>query len=251
VKLGLDVTYEDFAAGSHPGAVALRYLMAYRNNPLVDLFNALGSDKGTQVSWGEGGVPHCYALDYFELFSPFREEAFNLLEIGLDTAGQRTGHPSDAPSLRAWREFFPRAALYGYDIDDFSFFEQEATHTFRGDQSSRQDLRRFLAAHGIPGFRVVIDDGSHASSHQQISLATLFDHVEPGGLYLIEDLNWQPFDESPTTLEVFQRFAEHGRIESPFIDKAEVRTLEASIASVETRRPNDAELLVIRKKAAG
>ena len=31
-----------------------------------------------------------------------------------------------------------------------------------------------------------------ALAHQQIALACLFPHVTPGGLYFIEDLNWQP-----------------------------------------------------------
>ena len=250
VHLRVDVAFEHFAGGPAYGNVTMRYMVAYERNPLVDLFNATGSDKGTQVYWGEG-VPHCYALTYHALLAPLRDQSFNLLEIGLDTASQESGRPADAPSLRAWREYLPQAVLYGYDIHDFGFFEQPATRTFRGDQSSREDLARFVADHGAPAFRVVIDDGSHVPSHQQIALATLFPRVEPGGIYVVEDLNWQPYEEAPTTLEVLRGMAEHGRVESRFLTDAEARRLEEDIAEIEIHKPNDSELAVITKKGEG
>jgi len=42
------------------------------------------------------------------------------------------------------------------------------------------------------GFDIIIDDGSHASWHQQLTLRTLFPRLEKGGLYIIEDLHYQP-----------------------------------------------------------
>jgi hypothetical protein len=183
------------------------------------------------------------------LLRPLRSERFELLEIGLDTASQRTGTPADAPSLRAWREFFPRASLHGYDINDFSFLGLRDTRTFQGDQGSPDDLSRFLEAHGRPAFRLVIDDGSHVPADQQISLAHLFEHVTPGGLYLIEDISWQPAPQSPTTGALLRAFLEHGRIESPFIPPIAARRLEAEIDSVSIDRPNDSEVAVIRKRS--
>jgi len=249
IQLKHTVSFAHFTGGNVYGGVRVPYVVAYEGNPLVDLFNAAGSDKGTEVRVGVG-VPHCYALDYHRLLTPFRGDSFNVLEIGLEDQSKRSGRPTDAPSLRVWRDFFPNATVYGFDIDDFGFMTGERMVTFQGDQASREDLGRFLELHDRPRFRLVVDDGSHASSHQQISLAALFPHVEPLGLYLIEDLNWQPFEESPTTLDVLTRFAEGGKIESPFITDAEARYLEATIADIEIRRPNDAEFAVIRKKAA-
>jgi hypothetical protein len=231
------------------GSVRMRYLAAYADNELMRLFNATGSDKGSEVYWGQG-VPHFYALVYQPLLAHVRDQRFDLLEIGLDTATQHGGVPADAPSLRAWREFFPNATLYGYDIHDFSFLRQRDTHTFQGDQSSPADLRRFIDTRGGRQFAVVVDDGSHVPAHQQISLAHLFEHVTPGGLYLIEDISWQPFEQSPRTGDVLRAFAAHGRIESPFITPDAARDLEAAIASVTIHRPNDSEVAVIRKRAS-
>jgi hypothetical protein len=249
IQLRVAATIDGSEDQGRTGSVTLDYLLAYKRNRLIDLCNEAGSDKGTAAHC-RNGVPHCYALDYFNLFNSFRTQRFNLLEIGLDPRISEGGTAQDAPSLRVWRRFFPRAQIYGYDVADFSFFEQKNTVTFQGDQASRNDLAAFLEHAGTPTFRVIIDDGSHASSHQQTSLGVLFRQLEPGGLYVIEDLNWQPYPESPTTLRVLRRFMSRGRIESPFIRAREARYLEANIDSIETFRPNDSEFAVITKSAA-
>ena len=243
----LAARFEDFVDDRVYGSLHLWYALGYRRNALVDLFNRAGSDKGTEHRSGEG-VPHCYALHYDALFRGFRSESFAMLEIGLDDASKQHGVPADAPSVRVWREYFPNAAVHGYDINDFSFLDDERTQTFRGDQSSPEDLRRFLEQHGSREFRLVIDDGSHASSHQQISFAHLFPSVAGGGMYVIEDLDWQPFAETPTTLEMLDRFQREGEIVSPFISPTVAGTLRDAIASVEIHRPNDSAFAVIRKR---
>jgi hypothetical protein len=242
-RLRFQLGFEERGETSAFGSLSVTYALAYENNQLVELFNAVGSDKGTTVCAG-GGVPHCYAVAYGQLFAPFRHERFGLLEIGLDNSPK----PADAPSLRAWRAFFPYAEIYGYDRNDFSFFNQPQTFTFRGDQASREDLARFLAASGASGFRIVVDDGSHASSHQQISLAALFPSLQPHGLYVIEDLGWQPFAETPTTLTVLEAFCERGAFESPFVTEAEAAYLAGAIARIRIFKPNDSEFAVIEKK---
>lgn len=246
LQLTLEVGFDHFAGGPTYGSVRMRYLAVYTDNELMRLFNSAGSDKGSEVYWGEG-VPHMYALTYEPLLAPLRDRHFNLLEIGLDTASQVTGDPRDAPSLRAWREFFPHATLFGYDINDFRFFNQPNTHTFQGDQACPEQLRRFIDENGHPRFAIVIDDGSHVPSHQQIALAHLFVHLEACGVYVIEDLSWQPYDESPTTAEVLRRFMRDRRIESPFISPEEARVLESTIADMAIYRPNDSELAVITR----
>jgi hypothetical protein len=249
IHLSFTVSFEDFLDRSVPGAVEILYGLGYERNPLNDLFNASGSDKGTEIHC-MGGVPHCYALDYYRHFAPFREDTFNLLEIGLQNARQDDGLPSDAPSLRGWRGFFPNATVYGYDINDFGFLPLEDTFTFQGDQSSRDDLQRFLATYREPPFRLVVDDGSHVPSHQQISLAALFPSLEPGGMYVIEDLAWQPYPESPRTVDVLQGHIDGGGIDSPFLTEAEAQHLEAAIERIEIYKPNDSESALIWKRGA-
>jgi hypothetical protein len=67
-------------------------------------------------------------------------------------------------------------------------------------------------------------------------------------MYMIEDLGWQPFAETPKTIDVLQRFWTTGTFESPFVTAAEARDLDAAIDRVEIYKPNDSEFAVIHKK---
>jgi hypothetical protein len=89
-----------------------------------------------------------------------------------------------------WAEFLPNASIHGFDVVDFTACAGGRICIFRGDQGRREDLEAFARSHGP--FDLIIDDGSHASHHQQITLGVLFRHLNAGGLYVIEDLHYQP-----------------------------------------------------------
>jgi hypothetical protein len=153
---------------------------------LTILANRYGSDKGDRAHGR-----HCYAEIYDSLFCSKRLEPIAFLEIGLLHPFDTDGPATRAPSLQMWREYFPRARLFGFDINDFSMVALPNCTIFRGDMGSREDLRRMARLVATP-FDIIVEDGSHASHHQQIVLATLFPFVAAGGLYMIEDLHWQP-----------------------------------------------------------
>ena len=166
---------------------------------LTDLANAAGSDKGTTHPY-----PHHYTRIYDMLLQPHRHSLTRMLEIGLMAGGPEVGGDADrvvrtAPSVEMWLKFFPNAEVTGFDISDFSWVD-DARFTFvRGDSGVQADLER-AAAQGP--FDLIIDDGSHASFHQQLAFKVLFPQLRPGGLYIIEDLQWQsPYyeDDLPAT----------------------------------------------------
>jgi hypothetical protein len=80
--------------------------------------------------------------------------------------------------------------LYGLDISDFSSFQNDWFKFFRANCGKRDELERVVDS-GIK-FDVTVDDGSHASFHQQLTLVTLLPALKPGGIFIIEDLQWQP-----------------------------------------------------------
>ena len=112
-----------------------------------------------------------------------------------------------------WLKYFLNANIYGFDISDFSHMRNPRFTFFQGDAGSEADLLHLAQA--APSYEVVIDDASHASYHQQLAFKTLFPKISPGGLYVIEDLQWQsPFFENslpyvPKTAEFFIGFFEH------------------------------------------
>ncbi len=141
---------------------------------------------------------HGYAPIYQKYLSKYKELNINLLEIGLlrhDVQKRKPGGPyNDVPSLKMWREYFPKAFILGFDIADFSECTPlENVKIIRGDMGKISDLDTLVQE--SPGkFDVIIDDASHASHHQQIALGYLFNYLQEGGLYIIEDLHYQPAD---------------------------------------------------------
>lgn len=158
---------------------------------LTLLADRFGSDKGSTVLCAHG-----YTRIYDAALSPVREKPLRLLEIGLihghtqNVSHDRLGEIG-CPSLRMWAEYLPAASLFGFDIMDFRALAEPRMTIFQGDQGIRQHLVDMTEQAG-GAFDIIIDDGSHASHHQQTSLAVLFQYLAPGGLYCIEDLHYQP-----------------------------------------------------------
>lgn len=155
-------------------------------DPLTRLAAKHKTDKGVTV------YPFmAYTLHYDRLFKSFRNRHINILEIGL---GPRV--LSTCPSLRMWAEYFPKATIYGFDIQDFSDVKLPRTHIFQGDQGNPADLLKIVEQ--CSSFDIIIEDGSHASFHQMVTLKTLFPYLADGGLFVIEDLLFQPAELEAT-----------------------------------------------------
>jgi cephalosporin hydroxylase len=117
-----------------------------------------------------------------------------ILEIGVQGGG----------SLKIWRDFFPEAEIVGVDtLESCKEFETGNIKIFIGDQA---DVK-FLETLG--NFDIIIDDGGHYMTQQQVSMNTLLaNQLNPGGLYVIEDLHtsyWEQFlDIRRTTVNVLK-----------------------------------------------
>lgn len=174
---------------------------------LTVLADKYGSDKGTVI-----GNAHHYTLFYETLLAPRRPLIKRMLEIGLLRDGPEVGASADRPtgdlpSVRMWMDYFPEAVIHGFDISDFSFFEHPRFVFTRGDAGNGDDLDR-IAPNGEM-FDFIIDDGSHASFHQQLTFMKMFPNLARGGIYIIEDLDWQPevYEASlPQTYKTFEIF---------------------------------------------
>ncbi|WP_245306358.1 hypothetical protein [Roseovarius aestuariivivens] len=155
---------------------------------LTDLADRYGSDKGS--------TKHRYTELYHMLFHPYRQSSITFLEMGLLIGGPEHGVDADrvtkdCPSIRMWLEYFPNAEIHGLDVSDFSWFEHERFTFHRCDMDDRAEIARAIEEIS-PAPDIVIDDASHASHHQQNAFLEIFPRLQSGGLYVIEDLRWQP-----------------------------------------------------------
>lgn len=214
---------------------------------LTELANRYNSDKGNQYK-----CAHNYTEHYEALFAPYKGKTVSLLEIGLNR-----DDCSDVPSLRMYRDYFgSKAQIAGFDIRaEFERFKGEGFEIAIGDQSKPYDLALCTSRKRT----IIIDDGSHASSHQQITLCALWKAVKPGGLYIIEDLHWQPFQEScPKTVELARQWTKGQLAHSDHIpesvvqailNEAESITLLPSHSPLHDKALTAEALLVIKKKS--
>ena len=157
---------------------------------LTKLANKYNSDKGTIHR-----EAHAYSIIYDLLFKMRSSEQLTIAEFGLQTGGpellgSEDRVTTDIPSAKMWMEYFPKTMVYGFDISDFSKFEAGAFKFMRVDCGDEEALTRTVK--DAPMFDIIIDDASHASFHQQLTFIKLFPKLKPGGIYIIEDLHWQP-----------------------------------------------------------
>ncbi len=180
--------------------------------PLTQLADRYGSDKGPSK--------HRYTELYDMLFRPYRDREITFLEMGLMIGGPEHGHDAtretrDAPSVRMWLEYFPKAQIVGLDVSDFSWFEHDRFRFLQCDMDDRAAIAR--AGEALGSADIIVDDASHASHHQQNGFLELFPRLASGGLYVIEDLRWQPdaYEQKgiTKTAALFRDFAAHRRFE--------------------------------------
>lgn len=127
---------------------------------------------------------HFYAEPYSSHLGSLRHEAVNLLEIGV--GGYNDPH-TGGHSLRAWKEYLPNAQIIGLDYYDKTPLQEERIHIYQGSQADPVALAKIISDYPA-GFDIVIDDGSHRNEHVISSMYMLWQYVNDGGWYIIEDL---------------------------------------------------------------
>lgn len=137
---------------------------------LDELAEKYGTDKGL----GD----HCYTPRYSMYLEQYRDEEFNLLEIGV----------YNGASIKMWKEYFPKATIVALDIDpECKQYEEDRITIHIGDQTDVSFLNKIVDQHGH--FEIVLDDGGHSYKQQIVSFETLFPKLTPGGLYFLEDMH--------------------------------------------------------------
>lgn len=191
--------------------------------PMVKATSAAGvnlSDLAAKYGSDKGPTKHRYTELYNMLFHPYRDQPIRVLEMGLFIGGPEHGisadrETTDLPSVRMWLEFFSQAQIHRLDMSDLSWFKDPRFSFTRCDMDQRENIRD--AFKDAAPFDIIIDDASHASHHQQFAMLELFPKLKPGGLYIIEDLRWQPqaYERSgiTKTADLFQSYLHQGQFQ--------------------------------------
>ena len=119
---------------------------------------------------------------FFDIYdshlSHLRDEKLKILEIGVYNGG----------SLYMWKNFFPNSEVVGIDIDPYTKRWEEKDMNVRvhiGDQCDLNFLQKIVDKEGP--FDLIIDDAGHENDQIITSLDFLFNHLNEGGVYVVED----------------------------------------------------------------
>ncbi|PTX55646.1 hypothetical protein C8N43_0285 [Litoreibacter ponti] len=170
---------------------------------LTDIADAKGLDQGSR----KHGFSELYQL----LFSPFRARAIHMGLLGLGDI------EAGSPEAQMWLEYLPKAKITGIDERPMAGLTLDRLTTLRASSDAMETLENGTAHTG--NFDFILDDATHASHHQQHAFVTLFPKLKPGGVYIIEDLRFQPkaLEKSgyPRTAVLFQGYLHEGGFAHP------------------------------------
>jgi hypothetical protein len=120
---------------------------------------------------------------YFDIydrhFQKFVGKELHLLEVGILAGG----------SIGLWQDYFGEGLqFYGVDIEPgCRAHEAPGVHVLIGDQGDPAFWNRALSQ--LPPLDIVIDDGGHQPAQQIATLEATLPHLNPGGVYLCEDVH--------------------------------------------------------------
>jgi hypothetical protein len=209
-------------------------IISLLSNPL-DSFPSLMNlaDRFDTAKNRHTGNRHFYSRVYDRLLSGRRFSLRRLMEVGL-CRGLAERDQTETPSVQLWQTYFPYVRVIGVDLTDFSTLNNERFKSFICDQSKVDDLRAVAAKVEAGSVDVIIDDGSHASFDEQLTLREFFPLLAEGGWYFIEGLDWQPPGEDTSkitlTKTLLQEIKEHGRAQS--VDPLGVSEIAGDIADI-------------------
>ena len=154
---------------------------------LTELMNYYGSDKGGKNNH------HNYSDYYSEIFSSRRKEVKNFLEIGLGTKNLnlasnmgKDGVP--LASLRAWRDYFENANIYGADIDKEILKNEDRIKTYFVDQTNPKTISAMFKNIGVSRFDIILEDGLHEYNANICFFENSIKFLSDNGIYIIEDV---------------------------------------------------------------
>jgi len=118
-----------------------------------------------------------YFHTYSEIFQVYRNKKITFVEVGVLNGG----------SLFMWRNYFGKdARIIGVDLNpEAKKWEEDGFEIFIGSQSHPEFWEKFFEE--IGNIDIILDDGGHTYEQQIITVHSSVNHVNDGGLIVVED----------------------------------------------------------------
>lgn len=168
---------------------------------------------------------HSFTDFYNDYFEKLLDKPINILEIGI----------AGGASLLTLKEFFPKSTIYAIDINKNSVDLKlgDNIHTYLCSQVDFNLLYDILKD---IKFDIIIEDGSHLTSHQQKTLGFLFPFLNKNGIYICEDLHTSfrknYIDSNITTMDMINNYFINKVIESDLIPENNKNYLNDNIEDI-------------------
>jgi hypothetical protein len=158
--------------------------------PLCKLMNDFGSDKGAPVV----RLSHNYTTYYSAIFSPHQDQPLRIFEMGIGSNDPTVpsnmgveGRPG--ASLRGWKAFFPKAQVFGADIDRKALFSEERIQTFYCDMTKPDVIAAMWKEPALArSLDIIVEDGLHVFDAQVTFFENAVNKLAKGGVYIMEDV---------------------------------------------------------------
>jgi len=181
----------------------------------------------------EIGLKHGTDKAYFHLFTEFYNDFFetylnkeiNILEIGIATG----------KSILMLKEYFPKSTVYAIDINE------DSVNLNLGDGinkylCSQDDFEKLNKIFENLKFDIIIEDGSHMTSHQQSSLGFFFNFLNKNGIYICEDLHTSYItnfiDTKITTIDIIENYCKTKNFTCELLNNEQIEYLNKNILDI-------------------
>ncbi|RPG96857.1 MAG: hypothetical protein CBD99_002080 [Candidatus Pelagibacter sp. TMED239] len=157
---------------------------------------------------------HSYHKFYEKYFKPIKDQKLDILEIG-SFKGNATA---------SFYFYFKKSQIISCDIyPDFFLYNSNRIKHFKIDNSSERELNINILEKNI-NFDIIIEDAGHYFKDQIISLFMLFRSLKPGGIFVVEELDFPDtrddmnvFKEKPSLREILNSINQNHDFSSKYV----------------------------------
>jgi hypothetical protein len=187
---------------------------------------------------------HSYSLLYEKIFSLNKDNIKNILEIGAFKGN----------SVAALFFYFKNSIIYSADLyPDLFLYKSKRIKNYLVDSGSEVSI--FSIKNKLPILDIIIDDAGHYFKDQIITLFSLFDTLNAGGYFVIEELDFPDtrkdmnvFNESPTLKNILLSAKNGVDFTSKYISREQKKYFLYNFESINIFRGTFNEIAFIKKK---